>query len=77
MAGLTVEHLGFHPTVCMMWAGIRSAKSICQSAKRVWNTTVTVRPLLEPLTDAMSRYPATLATDSAAVADSAFCCCQA
>jgi len=63
MAALTVEHFGFQPTVCMMWAGSRLAKSICQSANSVWNTTVTVRPSLEPFTEAMSRYPATLATE--------------
>src|ERR1700733_1133327 len=55
MAGLTEGHWGFHPTVSMMWAGSRLAKSICQSAKRAWNTTVTVRPLLLPVIDAMSR----------------------
>ena len=46
---------GFQPTFSMTWAGSRLAKSICQSANGVRKTTVTVRPLLLPFTDVMSR----------------------
>ena len=57
MCGSTDVHAGCHPTCSMTWAGSRSLKSICQSAKGVLKTTVTVRPWLLPVTDLMSRYP--------------------
>ena len=41
------------------------------------NFTVTVRPLLVPVTDAMSRYPSTLATLSGALLGTARCSSQA
>jgi hypothetical protein len=72
-----MEQAGFHPTFSMMWAGSKLANSICQSAKGAWNTTVTVRPLLVPVTDEMSRYPAVLATVVESAAGSPRCCSQA
>ena len=62
MCGSTDVHAGCHPTCSMTWAGSRSLKSICQSAKCVLKTTVTVRPWLLPVTDLMDRYPRVLAT---------------
>ena len=62
MAGLTVEQLGFHPVFSITCAGTRLSKSICQSANVVLNFTVTVWPPLDPVTEAMSRYPAMLVT---------------
>ncbi len=50
------------PTFSITCAGSRLAKSICQSANVFLNFTVTVWPPLEPVTDAMSRYPAMLVT---------------
>ena len=77
MAGFTVVHAGFHPAFSMMWAGKRLANSICQSANGVRKTTVTVCPLLLPLTDLMSRYPAVLATVVGSDVGSPRCCVQA
>ena len=77
MEGSTVVQAGFHPTFSMTWAGSRLAKSVCQSAKGVWNTTLTVRPLSVPVTDVMSRYPATLATMLGPTVGLALCCAQA
>ncbi len=62
MAGLTVEQVGFHPVFSITWAGTRLSKSICQSANVVLNFTVTVWPPFDPVTEAMSRYPAMLVT---------------
>ncbi len=77
MAGLTVRHSGFHPTFSITWAGTRLAKSISQSAKVVLNFTVTVRPPFEPVTDAMSRYPAMLDTSGDDSTGSPRCCSHA
>src|SRR5580704_3669718 len=62
MLGLTVEQFGLQPTFSMTCAGNRLAKSICQSANGFLNFTVTVCPPFDPVTDAMSRYPAMLVT---------------
>ncbi len=47
-----------------LWAGRRSLKSEVQSANGVRKTTVTVRPPLEPVSEAMSLYPRVDATES-------------
>jgi hypothetical protein len=77
MAGSTVEQLGFHPTFSITCAGRRSPNSICQSAKVVLNFTVTMWPPLEPVTDAMSRYPAMLETSGDETTGSPRCCSHA
>ena len=77
MAGFTVRQVGFHPTLSITWAGTRLSKSICQSAKVVLNFTVTVCPPFDPVTDAMSRYPAMLETSGDDTTGSPFCRSQA
>ncbi len=54
-AGSKWSKPSFQPTLSAMWAGSRSSNSEAQSAKGVLNTTVTVRPSFDPVTDEMSR----------------------
>lgn len=54
-AGSNVTKPVFHPTLRAMWAGTMWSKRIRQSAKGVANTTLTVRPPWDPVTDATSR----------------------
>ena len=77
MAGFTELHGGFQPVFSMMWAGNRSENSICQSANGVRKTTVTVRPLLDPFIERMSRYPLVLATAVGSEVGSPRSCAQA
>ena len=54
-AGSKVWNPVFHPTFLAMWAGTMWSNMTRQSVKGVVNTTVTVRPPFDPVTEATSR----------------------